>query len=409
MKPDLKISVVLLVVVSAPAQSLLGGSAAGEPARLLPSDAAILESAEARRDFPCSLKPIAPELGFDLGFHSGYEVSIPVWQLAQAGSRLTAIFRVKSGSDPGTTTYFFQNWTVPQLDEGAGGTAHLRGSFILGEGQYQVDWLLRDQAERYCGARWDISAKRRGKDRAVELSLSPSTARPESADLFVNESTAKFEKSRMLNVVVLFHVAPQTPGAAGMQAHEAAASVGILRNIARDAHIGTYSVAAFNLEQNKLIYRRDAAPMMNFRAMGERIKQLHLGTVTVANLQAKNSSAEFLNDLVAQELRTNKPDALILVGSRIRDDTFAGSRAFSELQLPSCPVFYLSYDSHANTSARDLIGSAVKLWKGKEFTITTPRDLSFAWTEVISRLLGTTSIKTNTLQPTAATNLLPVR
>ena len=35
---------------------------------------------------------------------------------------------------------------------------------------------------------------------------------------------------------------------------------------------------------------------------------------------------------------------------------------------------------------RDAIGSAVKHLKGFEYTITRPRDLWFAWTEIMTRI-----------------------
>jgi hypothetical protein len=64
------------------------------------------------------------------------------------------------------------------MEEDAGGLAELRGTFILGEGIYQVSWLLGDRAERFCSARWKISAGRRGKDRQVQLRFPPGSAVP---------------------------------------------------------------------------------------------------------------------------------------------------------------------------------------------------------------------------------------
>jgi hypothetical protein len=36
---------------------------------------------------------------------------------------------------------------------------------------------------------------------------------------------------------------------------------------------------------------------------------------------------------------------------------------------------------------RDAIGNTVRYLKGAEYTITRPRDLFFAWTEIISRIV----------------------
>ena len=39
---------------------------------------AILEAQDPRKDLPCTANQIKPQLGFDMKFHGGYEVSIPL-------------------------------------------------------------------------------------------------------------------------------------------------------------------------------------------------------------------------------------------------------------------------------------------------------------------------------------------
>ena len=52
------------------------------------------------------------------------------------------------------------------------------------------------------------------------------------------------------------------------------------------------------------------------------------------------------------------------------------------------PVFYMNYNLNPQANPwRDAIGSAVKTLKGAEFTISRPRDLFFAWTEIIGRIV----------------------
>src|SRR5204863_4328412 len=82
---------------------------------LHPSDAATLEGREHRTDLPCKVTATKPELGFDLEFHSGYEVSLPLAELSGSGNSLTAIFRVIPETDPDKAVYFSQKWTVPSL------------------------------------------------------------------------------------------------------------------------------------------------------------------------------------------------------------------------------------------------------------------------------------------------------
>ena len=46
-------------------------SGPGGAVRLFTSDAAILEARDTRKDLPCTVTPVKPQLGFDLKFHSG--------------------------------------------------------------------------------------------------------------------------------------------------------------------------------------------------------------------------------------------------------------------------------------------------------------------------------------------------
>src|SRR5450432_4905646 len=79
----------------------------GHP-RLIGTDMAILEAGEVRKDLPCSVIPAKPLLGFDLKFHSGYDVSVPLKELAGSDNLLTVLFRVTPDSHKDEPRYFTQ-------------------------------------------------------------------------------------------------------------------------------------------------------------------------------------------------------------------------------------------------------------------------------------------------------------
>src|SRR3954451_24852687 len=133
---------------TASAQVLMPASGPGGSVRLFSSDAAILEAREIRKDVPCTVTPVKPILGFDLKFHAGYDVSIPLKDLAGSDNILTMVFRVAPDQKPDEAVYFSHRFNVPMIEADAGGNAILSGSFDLGEGKYHVDWLMRDRAER---------------------------------------------------------------------------------------------------------------------------------------------------------------------------------------------------------------------------------------------------------------------
>src|SRR5260370_17639896 len=80
--------------LSLSAQVLMPASGPGGPVRLFTSDAAILEAKEVRKDIPCTVTPVKPVLGFDLKFHAGYDLRVPLKQLAGSNTFLTMAFRV---------------------------------------------------------------------------------------------------------------------------------------------------------------------------------------------------------------------------------------------------------------------------------------------------------------------------
>src|SRR5437763_4135906 len=80
--------------LSVSAQVLMPVSGPGGSVRLFTSDAAILEAKEVRKDVPCTVSPVKPVLGFDLKFHGGYDVSVPLKEFAGSDNQLTMACRV---------------------------------------------------------------------------------------------------------------------------------------------------------------------------------------------------------------------------------------------------------------------------------------------------------------------------
>lgn len=375
-----------MLSVAAYGQTLMHGISTNEPLQLLPGDAAILEDAEMRSDLPCTVKPISPQLGFDLRFHAGYDVTIPLQNMAGQGDDLTAIFRVIPDDHPEAPVYFSQKWSVPPMSDHARGRAELHGAFMLGEGKYRVKWLLRDGLERICSSRWQIAVDPRGSYKQLLPGIARSRVEPEQTNPFTAEAPVKRDDSQALNILVLLHVAPESAAAVSMRESDTLALLSILRRIAQEPRIGSYSIVAFNLDRNSVLYRRDDVPQLDFPALGDAFQQLHLGTVEFKRLQAKEKKADFLAGILKDEIARRAPDALIFVGPRTALD-FDEHRPKKDLAEPRCPVFYLTYTPDpVHNPWRDFIGNLVKVWKGSEFVISKPPDLFKAWTEVMSHL-----------------------
>jgi len=366
-------------------------SGPGGPVRLFNSDAAILEAQETRKDIACTVNPVKPVLGFDLKFHAGYEVNVPLKELAGGDNQLTMVFRVTPENKKDEVIYFSQHWNVPSIDADASGSANLNGTFDVGEGKYHVDWLMRDRAERVCSHSWDAEATLPAKDKQIALDIAPSAVQPVETEPFKQEPpVARAQQEGPLNVKVIVNFAPQDAMSATLQPIDTNALISILRSIAREPRITRYSIVAFNMQEQRVIYRQDGASQIDFPAMGKAIHSLNLGTVDLKRLSQKHGDSEFLTSFITREIAEEKesPDAVIIAGPKVMTDSGIAQDALKQIGDLKFPVFYMNYNVNPQANPwRDSIGVAVKALKGSEFTISRPRDLFFAWTEIIGRIV----------------------
>jgi hypothetical protein len=331
-------------------------------------------------------------LGFDLKFHAGYDVSVPLKELAGSDNQLTMVFRVAPDQKPDDAVYFSQRWNVPTIDADAGGSALLSGSFDVGEGKYHIDWLMRDRSERVCSFNWDSEAALPGKDKQIALDIPASAVQPADTEPFKQEPpvVARETQADPLNVKVMVNFAPQDSLSAALQPIDTRALLSILRNMAREPRITRFSIVAFNMQEQRVIYRQESAAQIDFPALGEALRSLSLGTVDVKRLAQKHGDAEFLTSFITQEITGGKeqPDAVIIAGPKVNVEGGLPLESFKDVGDLKFPVFYMNYNVNPQANPwRDAIGSAVKTLKGAEFTISRPRDLFFAWTEIIGRIV----------------------
>jgi hypothetical protein len=372
------------------AQELMPVAGPGGAVRLFTADGAILESPDARKDLNCTVTPTKPSLGFDLKFHSGYEVSIPLQDLAGDGNQLTMVFRVVPEDRPDDPVYFSQHVAVPAIGPDEKGPAFLQGVFDLGEGKYHVDWLMRDRAERVCSFHWDSEASLATKDKQMALDIAADRVQPYDTQPFKQEPPVERKADPPLNVKVMVNFAPQDSQSATLQPLDINALISILRNIAREPRIGHFSIIAYNMQEQRVIYRQDDASQIDFPSLGKALDSLNLGTVDLKRLSQKHGDTEFLSNLITQELGNSKDkaDAVIFAGPKVSLDDSIPPETLKQLGEVRFPVFYMNYNLNPQSNPwRDAIGNTVKYLKGMEFTISRPRDLFFAWSDIMGRIV----------------------
>lgn len=379
----------LLLSIPAVAQTPLRST--GGLVRIFNTDMAVLEAQDVRKDLPCSVTPNKAVLGFDLRFHTGYEVSVPLKELSGSENLLTILFRVTSENHKDDPSYFVQHIHVPSLDEDAKGEATLPGAIDLGEGNYHVDWLMRDRSERVCSFYWDVDAFLPPKDKPIELAIAPNLVEPAQFEQFNEEPPiARAQAAQPLSIKVLVNFAPQNYDASTLRPLDTMALVSILRRISREPQFGKFSIIAFNIQEQRVLYRQSSADKIDFPALGEAINSIKLGTVDRRRLSQKHGDTEFLADLIKKEIAgEDHPDALVFAGPKIMLDEAVPQETLKPFAPDlDYPVFYMNYTLNPQAIPwKDAISRAVRIFKGTEFTISRPRDLWFAVTEMVSRIV----------------------
>jgi len=357
---------------------------------LMPGDMAVLDSGEGRKDLMCTVTPEKPLLGFDLKFHAGFSIDIPMRELEGPGNTLYIVFRVKpkgaaeSHPDP---VYFHQQFKVPAIGSD-GGTATLEGVFDVGEGAYHMDWFMHDTGGRFCSSYWDLEAARAPKDKQVELALPPSTVRQSEEERFQPEPPViRSLDESPLNVKVLMNFAPQRANSAALDPVDRLALISILRNLSRNPQIGKFSLVAFNLQEQQVLYRQNPSDHIDFPNLGQALKRLSLGTVDLHQLENKHGDTDFLSTLCKTEASQPNLDGLIFVGPKALLDANVPDDALKQIGDLDYPVFYMNYSLQPQLLPwKDAISHVVRFFKGREYTISGPRDLWNAVTEVVSRI-----------------------
>ncbi len=383
----------LLCSVPARSQLLIRPAEPGDPVNIMPSDMAIFEAGNERKDLPCAVTQRKPELGFDLRFHAGYDVTVPLTEVSGDGGRLTVVFRVSSQTDKNAPAYFVQHINVPTVAEEAKGDALLQGEIDLGEGNYHVDWLMRDRAERICSSSWDVDAALAPKDRPINLFVSPNTVTENPPEPFLNDTQVRTPPARQdnLNVKLLVNFAPQDATSAALQRSDTDALVSILKAIQRDPRIGRISLVAFNISEGKVVYRQETADQIDFPALGRALNTVKLGTVSVTQLGEKQSETNFLAGLIEKEVAVPMhPDAVIFAGPKAMLKADVPQEDLRRIGDVECPVFYMNYNLNPQAVPwKDSISHAIKAFRGTEYTISRPRDLWFSTSEMMNRILRT--------------------
>jgi hypothetical protein len=321
-------------------------------------------------------------------FHTGYEVEVPIREMAGDRNELTVLFRVVPRDRPDDPSYMVQRVSVPAVEAHSGGVGKFYGLFMLGEGKYHVDWLMRDKRERTCSMSWDLETKVNSKDSQLRQWI-PQSLVQLRGPVFASEPPVKRTSesgSPRFSIIVNFD--PSDPSAALIDEPGLYGMVAILRRMGRDPRIEPYSIIICSLETEQVLYQQENKGSIDLPALSGALASVKLGTVDAKRLVSTHGPAQFAADLIRGQLTKENTDALIVLSPKGGSKTILSREALESFDKLGKPAFYLSYDTGKQLSLwRDPISSIMKHLRGLEYGIDRPKDFFNAWSDVVTRMV----------------------
>jgi|GEM_PF-1027687 hypothetical protein len=331
----------------------------------------------------CRVQVGKPRLTYSFRHLATYEAAVPVSELDPAGTVLTTMFRVtpKQGGQPG---YFRQTLRIGKIPAKVNSKflAVADGGFFVGEGEYQVDWLLRDHRGRACRKEWSVKVRAKDKDRPQPLA--PGTVTSVQLDQW-GETASR--ENRPFRVALMLHAAPTRLLGHTLTRVDQSLLVGMLISLLEETPFVETSVTAFNLNQQKELFHTERLDMKEFTKLADCLDELELGTIDLQVLERPTGDVELLANMLKRELKSpDPPDAVVFVGPKFLDESNVSESILDVVSEPKPLVFYLRQDYYPRLFIQDTIEKLTKRLKGKVFRVSSPEELAKAIREMEERL-----------------------
>ena len=265
----------------------------------------------------CSVSPIQPQLNYGFRFQAGYVVSIPMNQFQGAGHRWRMITRIIPEDGEKRPVYLVSAFALPVIPE-TKMEVQVGGGYLLGEGAYNVRQVLLDETGRTCRRDWRVDARLSRGESKVRVALPPGTV----SDLSLRGSRVPPpppDDARPIRLTILLHAAPASPRRTHLRQNDILTLLASVSSVIERVPTTSVRLVAFNLDQQKELFRKDGFGLADLPAVGEAMTRMELNLVDAKVLQNRRGHVETIAGLVNAELTDPAPaDAVVFLGPTSR-------------------------------------------------------------------------------------------
>ena len=348
-----------------------------------------LFDAPSSNSLKCYIEQWKPSLDFAFRFDAGYLVRCRFGIFQGAKSDITLYSRI---TPQGKAPQFVEDdFHLPVITpEMTGGVDprkvklefSMSGAFGVGEGDYLVEVLAIDTLKRSCRRHWKLHIVRTRSERKVPLAIAPFTV----SSLDRNSWIAPPPRGHGLRLTIFLDAAPMNPRAAALRAWDRAFLMESLYSLLRQMPCESVRVVAFNLEQQRELFRQDKFDAKGFIELSNKLREMETGTISVQALTKRNSP-EFLAKLANHELGEEDPsDALVLLGPKTHTTAGSATSMLAAKKDGHPQVFYFEYVPWLDANFRDAVQQLTRDLDGKIYNVHSPAEFGQAIQKALAQL-----------------------
>jgi hypothetical protein len=348
----------------------------------------ILDSLPSHDTLKCTIHEWKPFLDFSFRFEAGYFVRCPFDEFGGHESRVAAYTRViPQGGSP---VIMADLLLVPAVPPEVIAKTNLKslhaeldmsGGFAVGEGAYQVDVLVTDNQNRFCRKRWSFKAERSRRQVDIPVTLEAKSVTHIWPDPWDGKLA---EHGTGYRVTILLDAMPMNPRESKLRVWDRAFLMQSLRSVLQHLPCESVRLVAFNLDQQKELFRQEHFDSESFRELSRVLRTTELGTVSYKALQRGPQALSFVSELVKKELASPQhSDVVIFLGP-----TVAASQKVSEnfANYAHPRFFYFEYFPFPGAAFPDSIQHLISALQGTTYQVHSPADFGKAMQKMLAQL-----------------------
>jgi len=340
----------------------------------------VMDSAPPKDTLDCEVTPIRPFLDFAFRFEIGYVVRCPLKVFRGEAARLSALLRVRREGVP--AALFFGAYEIPAMPPGLkdrldprrmSSQVEFSGAIVAGEGEYPLELVVMDSNQRFFRHTWTAKAALARNERHLQPVLKPGALAGMRHPFWEADEKSATSPYR---ITVLLDAAPINPLSMKLRAWDRAFLLNSLYSLLRHIPAARVRVVAFNLDQQREVFRQEGLDRFTFLKLAQALSNLELGTISTGTLLRQQGWAELLAGLIQAEV-AGKPDtsAIIFLGPHARLNKKMACEAPAYQPGKSPPIYYFEYFARQGAEFPDSIEHLTNACKGRVFKLHSPGEL----------------------------------